>query len=344
MFFGRFTFKPQKGNYPMFGIEEIRENKRARRPISSLAAHSAAVALVLVMALGSSTAAAAGSNGNPPTPQNFRVTAGTAYTVTLAWNSGNGNSGDFNYYLSGAYNVGPTVILPKTATSYTFTALIPGNTYWFSIYTRNAAGKTSGQANVSTTTLHDTTPPSTAPVLSLTEIGSNYASLSWTPAQDDGPYLFYEVWVNGVYYAGTARNVTSVILQSLEPQTTYAVTVRAYDYGNNRGPFSSPLSITTLPPNPNDHTPPTTPGNLTAETFGDGSTEIHLRWTQSSDDFDAQANIRYEVYVNGVLADVLFGSGGPSIVYSDFGNNLIEVFATDTAGNRSAPATITVFF
>jgi len=34
--------------------------------------------------------------------------------------------------------------------------------------------------------------------------------------------------------------------------------------------------------------------------------------------------------VNGVWSDVFFDSGGPSIVYVEFGN-LIEVFATDTA-------------
>jgi len=86
------------------------------------------------------------------------------------------------------------------------------------------------------------------------------------------------------------------------------------------------------------------PANLRASGTGDGSTEAHVRWTQSTDDFDAQSNIRYDVYVNGVLADVLFGSGGPSIVYADFGESLIEVIATDTAGNSSAPATVTVFF
>ena len=111
--------------------------------------------------------------------------------------------------------------------------------------------------------------------------------------------------------------------------TSYTVQVRAYDYGQNRSPFS-PVTVTTLPPNPNDTTPPTTPANLSADSFGDGSTETHLRWTQSTDDFDAQANIRYDVYVNGVLQDILFGSGGPSIVYADWGESLIEVTATDT--------------
>jgi len=69
-----------------------------------------------------------------------------------------------------------------------------------------------------------------------------------------------------------------------------------------------------------------------------------VSWTQSSDDFDAQSNIRYDVYLNGVLQEVRFGSGGESIMYAELGENLIEVTATDTAGNTSAPATVTIFF
>ncbi len=176
----------------MLKSKEVNESNAAGLRRSSFAAYAAAIALVFSVTLGPSTVSAA----NPPTPQNFRVTARTAYTVSLAWSQGSGGSGNFSYHLSGAYGVTP-VVLPSTATSYTFTALFPGNQYWFFIYARDAAGRTSGQASVSTTTLLDTTPPSTAPVVSPTEIGSNYASLSWTPAQDDGPYLFYEVWVNG---------------------------------------------------------------------------------------------------------------------------------------------------
>ena len=69
-----------------------------------------------------------------------------------------------------------------------------------------------------------------------------------------------------------------------------------------------------------------------------------MSWTQSTDDLDAQANIRYDVYVNGRFEDVVFGSGGPRVIYgTDFGHNLIEVFATDTAGNTSAAGTFTIF-
>ncbi len=307
-------------------------------------AQAGAFALALAIVLNSSTSSAASKDRTKPTsPGNFRVTAKTAYTVSVAWDPSTDNSGNFNYYLSGAYGV-TSVVLPKTATSHTFTGLYPGNEYWFFIYAKNAAGKVSGQGSVTTRTLLDTTPPSTAPVVSVTEVGSTYASLTWTPAQDDGPYQFYEIWLNGSLYSRTGKHITSTTLRFLESATTYTVNVRAYDYGNNRSPFSDPVTVTTPPPNPNDTMPPTTPANLTADTFGDGSTETHLRWTQSTDDFDAQSNIRYDVYVNGVWQDVLFGSGGPSIVYAEFGENLIEVTATDTAGNASAPATITVIF
>ena len=323
----------------MFSIQELRKNNRARQPVSSFVAHFAAMILVLTMVLAPSTASA----GRPPTPRNFRVTATTAYTVTLSWDPAPPNSGNFSYYLWGAYNV-PTVILPRTATSYTFTALFPGNTYTFGLYARNAAGQTSGQVNVSGIRLpNDTIPPTTAPILHIDQVGSNYANISWIPAQDDGPHLSTQIYLNGVFYFGVGRGITSATLRSLQPGTTYSLTARAIDFGNNAGPFSNPIALVTLPANPSDHTPPSTPTNLSAYSFGDGSTEMQIQWTQSTDDFDAQANIRYDVYVNGALEDFRFGSGGPIIAYGVFGQNTIEVIASDTAGNASPPATTTLF-
>lgn len=325
----------------MFRIKKVGDNNRARVLVSSFAAYTAAIVLGLTMAFGPSTASAGGPNGKPPTPQNFRMAARTAYTITLAWNAAPANSGEFNYHLSGT---GVTaVVLPRTATSHTFSALFPGNQYWFGIYTRNAAGKTSSAAHTNATTLLDTTPPTTAPVVSVNEVGSNYAALSWTPPQDDGPHFTYEIWVNGSSRGTTGRNITATVLRFLEPATAYSITVRGRDGGNHWSPFSNPASMTTLPPNPNDHTPPTTPTNVDASDYSSGDTEFQMSWTQSTDDFDRQENIRYDVYVNGVLEEITFGSSVLSTVYGEFGENVIEVFATDTAGNRSAPATVTLF-
>jgi hypothetical protein len=330
-----------------------------RRHRSTLAAH-VAMTLALTLVLGSSTAFAAkkpgggggGSGGGgstntttkPPTPTNFRVTAKTAYTISVAWDAAT-SSTDFNFYLSGAYHVTPA-ILPSTARSHTFTALAPGNDYWLFIYTKDAAGNAGGQANLGPVLLpRDTTPPWTAPVVSVGEVGANYAHLSWTRAEDDGPYHYsYELWINGslLYRSDYPRNVTNTVLRFLQPATTYAVQIRTIDFGNNPSPLSAPVSLTTLPANPNDTTPPTVPANVFAYSFGD--LEMQLSWAQSTDDFDAQANIRYDVYVNGRFEDVVFGSGGPRVIYgTGFGENLIEVFATDTAGNTSAAGTFTIF-
>jgi hypothetical protein len=320
----------------MFRIEEVRKNNRASLHVSPFATHIAATAVLLMMVLGPSTASAR----RPPTPENFRVTATTAYTITVAWNPPGNNSGNFNYHLSGAYGVTPA-ILPKTATSHTFTRLHSGNQYWLFIYARDPGGNTSGTVSATTTTLLDTTPPSTGPVITVTEIGSNYVSLSWTPAQDDCPFLSYQVSVNGDPYTAPSPNL-STTLRFLRPDTTYTLTARGRDEGHFWSPFSAPVTVTTLPPNPNDHTPPTTPANLSAYSL-DGATEMQIQWTQSTDDFDAQSNIRYDVHVNGVFQDVVFGSGGPIPEYGVFGENTIEVIATDTAGNASPPATTTLF-
>lgn len=329
-------------------------NTRLHR--SPLAAHIATI-LALTLALGSSTAFAAkkpgggggGSGGGtttskPPTPTNFRVTGKTAYSITVAWDVAASTS-DYNFHLSGTSQMTPA-ILPKTARSHTFTALGPGNDYWLFIYTRDTAGNAGGQANLGPVVLpRDTTPPWTAPVVSVGEVGANYAHLSWTRAQDDGPYHYsYELWINGslLYKRDYPRDVISTDLRFLEPDTTYAVQIRTFDIGGNPSPISDPVAVTTPPANPNDTTPPTVPSPVWADSWGD--LEMSLTWGQSTDDFDAQANIRYDVYVNGRYEDVVFGSGGPRVIYGTGpGENLIEVFATDTAGNTSAAGTFTKF-
>ena len=64
--------------------------------------------------------------------------------------------------------------------------------------------------------------------------------------------------------------------------------------------------------------------------------------TASTDDFDAQAFIRYDVYVNGELRTVVVGSTTAQ-VESDYGvTNNISIIAVDTADNESVPGTITV--
>ena len=67
-------------------------------------------------------------------------------------------------------------------------------------------------------------------------------------------------------------------------------------------------------------------------------------WNQSVDDFDPQHVIRYNIHVNGVFDNAVIGAGRQNFYLTQRGTNTITVTAEDTAGNISAPATVTVQF
>jgi chitodextrinase len=182
--------------------------------------------------------------------------------------------------------------------------------------------------------------PPTAPVLSATETGTTHVSLQWTASNDDSPYVFYQVFVNGNVSVWAGAN-TSATVTGLTPATTYVFTVRARDNGINWSASSNAVSVTTKPSTKgSDASAPTTPANLSG--FDGGCGEAWLRWDASTDNVDAQLAIRYDVYVNGVLRPESTVIGGTSTVaYAAVeGANTFELYAIDTAGNRSTPASV----
>lgn len=309
---------------------------------SGKAARVLAIAMILAMVLAVSPVSAARDRTPPTKPTNIRVTAVTTYSVTLEWTPSTDNSGSFFYVICCGGPNSATVSAP--ATSYTFTAGIePGRTYSFRMFAQDAAGNKSKYSNtVSVTTPNDHTAP-TAPALSVTEVGSSYVSLSWTPSIEDGPYVWYRIYKDGsplLYVDGA--NVTSTLVRGLTPDTAYTFNVQARDSRNNQSPLSNTVEVVTSPIDPDDNTPPTTPGNL--QGFDQGAGEAFLRWTQSTDNVDPQFAIRYEIFANGIFRPESTVIGyGETIAYAVVdGLNTFEVVAVDTAGNRSAPASITI--
>lgn len=100
-------------------------------------------------------------------------------------------------------------------------------------------------------------------------------------------------------------------------------------------------AITLLESSTGDTTPPTMPGGLSANVFGDG--ETWLSWAASTDNATPSALLVYEVYLNGTFDQAIGGGYTQAILYAQLGVlNTIEVIAVDGAGNRSAPASVTV--
>lgn len=302
------------------------------------AARAAALALLLALVLGAAPAEAAPDRTPPTKPTNLRVTSTTAHTITLAWNPSTDNSGAFSYRVWISYGFTDTV--PQTQTTFGL-GVVPNNTYSFYVYAVDGAGNRSAQSNrVSATTPRDTTAPS-PPVVSLGGVNPSEVSLRWTASTDDGPHVFYQVFVNGSPNVDARQNLYAVV-QGLTPTTTYQITVKARDlYGPNVSAPSNVLTVTTAAVSAVDTAPPSSPSNLYGWDTGDGAREVNLFWTESFDNQTPQASIAYEVYLNGVLDHTT--SGGRAILYATRGGaNTFTVIAVDRAGNRSTPASITV--
>ena len=171
-------------------------------------------------------------------------------------------------------------------------------------------------------------------------------TLTWS-STDDGSTIWYTIYIDGqpvsTLNSRTATFTCAVVLVPtccvpLNQDTTYTFTVRARDVDGNLSPVSDPVFVTTDPADPNDHTPPTQPTNLTAENDGG---HLIVSWDPSTDDLAPQSFIRYDVYVNGELRAVWLATLLRKLRATS-ASTTSTVIAVDTADNESAPGTVTV--
>jgi hypothetical protein len=296
-------------------------------------------AMILTMVAGQSTAYAARDRSAPTAPTNFRITAITPYTVSLAWTASKDSSGIASYTICCA-NVSSQVV-PGSATSVVYTsgleALRPFSLF---IIAKDNAGNWSKNSNsVSFTTPADVTTP-TKPTVTVTDVGPTHVSLAWSSVED-GPNVWFSVWVDGVALIGGSR-ATSCTFGAFEPESTHTFTVRASDFANHVSPPSDPITITTDARDAADITPPTMPGNLTTNGMNWSDGETWLFWDHSTDDATVQSVIEYRVLLNDVYDHSVVGFNRTILYGTPFSWNTYTVIAVDASGNESAPATILV--
>ena len=314
---------------------------------------TAAVALLALLLFSGRTASAGkvrADTAAPTTPTNLVVTAVGDSTVSLKWNPSTDNSGKFTYRVkvnwpNSSTNVVQTVA--QTATTNTLQYLGPFSKFSFFVYAVDGSGNLSGDSNlVLAETAGDTIPPS-APVLQATPLGPSRVQLTWSKSVDNIPNYCcsYAFTMNGspltqhINAASAPSGHMSVIIRHLPPGTVNTFTVTAIDYTGRNKTTSNVASAQTWPST--DTTPPSVPTNFHVISFDNGGGEAWLGWTQSTDNTDAQNNIEYEIYVNGVLSPLPVSAG----VDFDFVyllppcENTFTVKAVDQSGNTSAAST-----
>ena len=309
---------------------------------------------LLVLLLFSGRTASAGKvkpdTSAPTTPTNLVVTGVTDTTVSLRWNPATDNSGKFSYRVKVVWWNSPSNVLATVSqdqTAHTVQYLAPFGKYSFAVYAVDASGNRSSESNlVNAETSGDTIPPS-APVLQATALGPSRVQLTWSKSVDNIPNYCctYALSRNGspltqhINQAAAPTGYHSVIIRHLPPGTVNTFTVTAIDYTGRNSSTSNSASAETWPST--DTTPPGVPTNLHAFNVDTGGGELWLGWTQSRDETDAQNNIEYEIYVNGVLSPLPVSAGVDfDFVYALPGcENTFTVKAVDQSGNTSAAST-----
>jgi chitodextrinase len=277
----------------------------------------------------------------PTPPTNLVVTATTTHSVSLAWGASTDNSGRFTYVICCADT---SVTVGQTVTSHTLQGLQSGRTYVLRVYAKDAAGNLSKSSNAVTVTLPGVVAAPTKPVVALLEVGPTHASLTWS-STDDKPLIWFTIYIDGQAVStmnsttGTFTCAAVLVATGCTPlnqATIYTFTVRARDADGNWSPFSDPMVVTTEPADPGDHTPPSTPANITAEDTGGF---VLVSWDRATDDVAPQSFIRYDVYVDGELRAVVVGNTSVEVEIYPGVSAAIAVVAVDTAGNESEPGT-----
>jgi chitodextrinase len=301
-----------------------------------LAVKATCIILFGVATLGSSKAALAQSVA---APKNLRVTNVTDWTVTLAWDAPKGK-------VPSAYVVqsstGHSMMVPGSETTAIFSSGFDYNrTYSFRVYAVSSSGAWSNASNTVTATLLNDTTPAAKPVVSSTGIGPTHVDLAWSYADTD-PSPRFDIYVNGQLWYGQVAG-TSKRMVFLSPSTTYTFRVRARDSAGNWSELSDPFAATTPPADANDHEPPTMPPGFWGGVI-DGATEAMVFWGNSQDNVTSPEHIRYYLYLNGQFDGATVDPYPHQFtMYLTLGAvNTIEVYAVDEAGNRSAPATMTI--
>ena len=299
---------------------------------------SAATCIVLfgAVTLGSPNAALAQSSA---APRNLRVTGVTDWTVGLTWDAPKGKA-PASYVVQ--CSNGRTMMVAGSQTAATFSSGFDYNrTYSFRVYAVSAGGVWSNASNtVSATLLNDTTPAAT-PVVSSTGDGPTHVDLAWSYADND-PSPRFDIYVNGQLRHGQVAG-TSKRIVFLNPSTSYTFRVRARDSAGNWSELSDPFAVTTPAADPNDNEPPTPPPGFWGDVI-DGATEAMVFFGSSLDNVTPQEHIRYYLYVNGQFDGATVDPYPHQCsMYLTLGIvNTIEVYAVDEAGNRSAPASLTI--
>ena len=176
----------------------------------------------------------------------------------------------------------------------------------------------------------DSEPPTSPTNFKASNIRPTAADFSWTAATDNIGVVRYEINRGGNVLKTVDGNTTSATVDNLTPNTSYDISVIAYDAAGNPSQPSNVVGVTTPPSD--DTTPPSVPGNL--RSTGVTANSVSLAWNASTDNGGTIAG--YDVYQGTTKVSTTTSLQATITNLSPSTSYTFTVKARDPDGNTSA--------
>jgi chitodextrinase len=178
----------------------------------------------------------------PSIPINLAATNLKQSSFTLTWTASTDNKGVSLYEVfANGVSKGTTAI-----TTMDLKNLTPETLYKMTVTAKDASGNVSDASAplAVTTTLGDLQNPTPPTALIASGIGTNAFLLSWTASTDNVGIDHYEIFANSIS-KGTSI-VPNRIIVGLLPNTSYSITIKAFDAVGNFSTISDAINVSTL--------------------------------------------------------------------------------------------------
>lgn len=243
-------------------------------------------------------------DGTAPTaPANLAATGSSGTAITLEWDAATDDESGIDRYL--IYRDGGSEPIDSTTeTRYTDEGLSGWTDRTYEVAAVNGVGLVGPRSNAATGRPLDATPPDPPPNLAAQATGARLIDLSWDPATDpETGVSLYLVYRDGGSEPIDSTSTPGYTDGAVEPERTYSYEVTARNGDGFEGPPAGPVAATT--PAASDPSPPTTPGDFTAEAVG--PERVDLTWSAAEDPETGIAE--YRVYRDDALLGTSPGGG-----------------------------------
>jgi hypothetical protein len=239
---------------------------------------------------------------------------------------------------------GGTLLTTQPGTLYTNSSLAPVTTYSFQVSAITGGVESPRSASVSATTqaMRDATPPTQPGAITVSNITSSSAQLTWARSNDNIKVLGYRILqgaagapVSALVQIATTEEIASYTATNLRANTAYQFAALGLDASNN---LSSASTVTFTTVSSSDTTAPSAPSSSSVSAKVFSSSRIDLVWSAStSSDISG-----YQVYRDGTIVGVVYLPSRR--YYSDNGlapssTHSYQIQTIDSAGNVSALTT-----